>query len=229
MKEVDQSCRTVSNGALDLLLDRWRRARTNASLGGHDDTGSQPARKHVEKMDAVLHEDSAAFRAVPEPVLRRQIFVRRVVFKVSVKQLAQDLILDQVLDGVEQGVVPLHQVGHEYPVALPCHGDQGIGLRDRHGQRLFANDVLAGLKGSERLRKVEEWRRCDVDHVDVVASQERFDILDVGNAEPPRGGTGGLSVGTRHSRQFHARYLRKLLKGVEPETPAADYAQPSFS
>ena len=59
--------------------------------------------------------------------------------------------------------------------------------------------------------------------------RELVDILDVGNAEPPRGGTGGLAVRSRHSGQLDARHLRKLLKGVEAESSAANYAQSNFS
>ncbi len=79
------------------------------------------------------------------------------------------------------------------------------------------------------LRIVQERRRGDVDQVDVIAGQELVDVFDVGNAEPPRGGQGRLSMRSRHSGQLHARHLGKLLKGVEPKTPAADHAEPDFS
>ena len=108
---------------------------------------------------------------------------------------------------------------------LPRRRDHGVGLLDRHRQRLLADDVLARLEGRDRLGMVEKRRRGDVDQVDVVAGQELVDLLDVGDAEPPRGGVGGLPVRARHAGQLHARHLGELLEGIEPETPAADHAQ----
>ena len=40
------------------------------ALGRHDPPGAEPAREEVEEVDAVLDEDAAAFRPVPEPVVR---------------------------------------------------------------------------------------------------------------------------------------------------------------
>ena len=62
MIEVDQDGRTVAYRALDVLLDRRRRAGANAPLGGHDRAGPQPAGEEVEEVHAVLDEDSPALR-----------------------------------------------------------------------------------------------------------------------------------------------------------------------
>ena len=88
--------------------------------------------------------------------------------------------------------------------------------------------MLAGFERRQGLRIVQKRRGGDVDQVDVVAGQELVDVFDVGNAEPPRGGQGRLSMRSRHSGQLHARHLGKLLKGIEPEAAAADHAQSDF-
>ena len=59
--------------------------------------GPEPAREQVEEVDAVLDEDPAALGSVPEPVLGRQVFVRGVIFKIPVQQIAEDLGLDQAI------------------------------------------------------------------------------------------------------------------------------------
>ena len=76
---------------------------------------------------------------------------------------------------------------------------------------------------------VEKRRGGDVDQVNVVAGQELVDVLDVGNAESPRGGQSRLAMRSGHSGQLHARHLGELLEGVEPEAATADHAQPDFS
>ena len=53
-------------------------------------SGPEPAGEQVEEVHAVLDEDSAALGSVPEPVFGRQVFVRGVVLKVSVQEIAQE-------------------------------------------------------------------------------------------------------------------------------------------
>ena len=93
--EVHQDRRAVAHGAMDVLFDGRRRAGSNAALGRHHASGAQPAGEEVEEVHAVLDEDPAALGSVPEPVFARQVFIRCVVFKVSVQQIAQRLGLDQ--------------------------------------------------------------------------------------------------------------------------------------
>jgi hypothetical protein len=128
-------------------------------------------------------------------------------------------------DGVVDGVVPLHQVDREQPVPPPRRFDQGVGLCDRHRQRLLANDVLARFERRQTLRMVQERRSRDIDHVDVVSLEQLLDALDVGNPEPLGCGVCGGPVRSRHADQLHARDLRELLQSVEPESTATDHRQ----
>ena len=79
----------------------------------------------IEKVDAVLDEDSAALGPVPEPMRGRQVLVRGIVLKVTVQRLAQDFRLDQAAHRFVDRIVPLHQIGHEQPVALTGGRDHG--------------------------------------------------------------------------------------------------------
>ena len=154
-----------------------------------------------------------------------QVLVGGVILEVAVEQLAQHLGLDQAADRVGYGVVALHQVGHEQPVALLRRGDHLVGLRDGHRQRLLADHVLAGPEGLHRLGVVQERRRGDVDEIDVVASQHLPTSSMSGMPNRCGRGIGGLPVRPGHARQRHARDLGELLEGIEPETSAADHSQ----
>ena len=116
---------------------------------------SQPG-EQVEEVHAVLDEDAAALGSVPEPVFARQVFIRGVVLKVSVQEIAQDLGLDQVFDCVVDRVVPLHQVDRQQQASFAGDRDHGVGLLERHRQRFLADDVLAGFERREGLRSSEE-------------------------------------------------------------------------
>ena len=179
-------------------------------------------------MDAVLDEDPAALGAVPEPVLGRQVLVGGVILEVTVQHLAEHLRSDQAADRVVDGIVPLHQVGDDEEVALASLRDHGVGLFDGHRQRLLADHVLAGRSAAIAWAMVEERRCGDIDQVDVVASQQLVDLLDVGNAEPRAAAIGRLSVSARHAGQLHPGHLGELLERIETETTAADHAHPDF-
>ena len=73
----------------------------------------------------------------PEPL------VGGVVLEVAVQEVAERLPVDQRFDRVEERVVALHQVRGQQQAAFAGRGDQFVGLFERDGQRLFADDVLA--------------------------------------------------------------------------------------
>ena len=159
------------------------------TLRGRDGARAQPAGEQVEEVHAVLDEDPAALGPVPEPVLGRQVLVRGVVLERSragPRPAPSDWIRRPTASYT--GLYRCIRLATTSRSLLPRRRDHGVGLLDRHRQRLLADDVLAGLEGGHRLRMVQERRSGDVDQVDVVAGQELVDVLDVGDAEPPRGG-----------------------------------------
>ena len=208
--EVDQAGVAVADRTLDLLLDGGTRA--DATLGGLHPAGAQPAGEQVEEVDAVLDEDAAASGAVPEPVFGRQVLVGGVVLEGAVQEVAQDPAADQLPDGVEERVVALHQVGDEQPVVAAGGGDHLVGLRDGQGQRLLADDVLAGLQSHQRLGMVQEGRGRDVDQIDVVAAQQGGDVLDVRNAEAAGSGEGGGAMRAGHADELDTADLSEVLR-----------------
>ena len=208
---------------MDVLLDRG--PRPDPDLGRLDPARPEPPGEQVEEVDPVLDEDAAALAAVPEPVLGRQVLVRGVVLEGPVQHLAQHPGLDQPAHGVEQRVVPLHQVGDQQPVPLPGGGDQLVGLADRQGQRLLDDHVLAGLQGGHRLRVVEERRGGDVDHVHVVPAEELADVVDVLDPEPGGRGQRRGPVGAGHADELDAGHLGELLEREQAEAAAADHPQ----
>ena len=141
------------------------------------------------------------------------------------EHLAQHPGLDQPAHGVEERVVPLHQVGDQQPVPLPGGGDQLVGLGDGQGQRLLDDHVLAGLQGGHRLRVVEERRGGDVDHVQVVAAEELAEVVDVLDPEPGGRGQRRGPVGAGHADELDPGHLRELLEREQAEPAAADHAQ----
>ena len=221
--EIDQGPVGVADRTLDLVLEAA--AGPGRRLGRDDLARPEPAGEEVEEMDAVLDKDAAAFRAVPEPVLRAEPLVGGVVLEVAVQEAAQRLPVDQRFDRVEERVVALHQVRGQQQAAFAGGGHQFVGLLDRDGQRLFADDVLAVLECGQRLLVMQKRRRGDIDQVDVVAIEQRFDLLDVRHAEAAGGGHRCFAMRSRHGDRLHARQLREMLQGKQAEPATADYAQ----
>ena len=107
MVKIEMRAARITHRALHLVLATVGPA---TGLRGNNFTGAQPTRQHVEEMHAMLDKDSAALLAIPEPMLRRKIFVGSVVLKVAVQEFAKRLAIDDPADDVEQRVVSLHQV-----------------------------------------------------------------------------------------------------------------------
>ena len=76
-----------------------------------------------------------------------------------------DDLLDQ-RDGRHAAIVEGDHVGH---ARLLDRGDHLLGLGHVHGQRLFADDHLAGLGRGEHDFVVQDVGHADVDQVDVLA------------------------------------------------------------
>ena len=85
--------------------------------------------------------------------------------------------------------------------------------------------MLAGLERGHRLGIVKKGRSGDVHEVDVVAPQERVDILDIGDPEPRGRGLGRRPVGAGHAEELDALDLREVLEGVQAEASAPDHAE----
>ena len=102
--EVDEDALAVSHDALDVLLDRRRGPGPEPALGRLDLARAEPAGEEVEEMHAVLDEDAAALRPVPEPVFRPEVLVGGIILEGPVDQLAQHLGFDQAADRVATGL-----------------------------------------------------------------------------------------------------------------------------
>ena len=158
-----------------------------------------------------------------------QPLVGRVVLEIAVQKLSESTTLDEPFDGVRQRVIALHQVGGEQEASLAGGGDHRVCLLERHGQRLFAEDVFAVGQRRHALLVVQEGGRGDVDQVDVVAIQKGFDFLDVGHSKTVRGGPRSLTVRSRDGHRLNARQLGEMLEGEQSESAAADDPQPNHT
>ena len=219
--EVEMHAAWVAHGALHLVLAAVGPA---TGLRGDDFAGAQPTGQHVEEVHAVLDEDSAALFAVPEPVLRRQILVGRVVLEVTVQQFAERSAFDDLADDVEQRVVSLHQVRDEQPILSPRERHQLVGLFDRQRERLLADDVLARFECHLGLLVMQKRRRGDVDEVDRRQVEQPIDVDNVLEAVTLRRRQRGRPRGAGHSGQPHAGDLHELLQREQAEAAAADHA-----
>ena len=75
--------------------------------------------------------------------------------------------LDQFPDLDADGKVARPHGLHEEDALLLGHGDELLGLGGRHGQGLFAEDILAGHEGEHGVLEVVAVGSGDVDDVDV--------------------------------------------------------------
>ena len=224
--EVEMHAVVVADRALDLVFAAVGFAA--AGLGGGDLAGAEPAGHQVEEVDAVLDEDAAALFAVPEPMLGGQVFVGGVVFKVAVQHGPERLSVDEAADDAEQVVVALHLVGDQEAILPASEGDQFVGFVDGEGERLFANDVLAGGQRLTGLLEVQKRRRGDVHQLDARQTEQAIDFHDVFQAVSLGGGAGGGPGGAGHACQPDAGHLDELLQREQPKAAATDDAEANF-
>ncbi len=82
--------------------------------------------------------------------------------------------------------------------------------------------MLAGLKRRQRLGVVEEGRGGDVDHVEVVATKERNQIVFIVDAEPGGRCQRCRPVSRGHADEPDPAHLREVLEREQAETAASD-------
>ncbi len=70
MIEIHQHAVAIANGAIHLFFDTA--AGSQGSLRGYNLAGAEPSGEHVEKMNSVFNEDSAAFGPIPKPMFRSE-------------------------------------------------------------------------------------------------------------------------------------------------------------
>lgn len=223
MVEVGEGRLAVTDGGMDVPLDR--RPRPHPDLGRLDPARAGPSGEEVEEVDPGLDEGAPAPGAVPEPVLGRQVLVGGVVLEGPVQDFTQGPIPDEPTHGLEQGVVPLHEIGDEQTIPLPRGGDPLVGLLDRQGERLLDDPMLAGLQGRDRLFVVEERRGGDVHQIHFIPPEELADPLDVLDPEPIGRGQRRGPMGGGHANELDSRDLGELLEGEQPEPAAPDDGQ----
>ncbi len=103
---------------------------------------------------------------------------------------------------------------HDPPRCLSFGHDHAVDLGQRPGQRLLADDFLAGRQCGEDLRDVERRRRADVDDVDIVHAQqfvERPRAMPNGEFVPDRGEPLFVDIAQRH----HPKLVKINLVGCD--------------
>ena len=91
--------------------------------------------------------------------------------------------VDELADRQPRGVEAVHERLHEAHSCGIAGGDHALGLGRGHGQRLLAQDVLAGPGRRHRPLRVEVVRQRDVDGVDVgIGEQCLVRSVDPGDA-----------------------------------------------
>ena len=119
-----------------------------------------------------------------------------------------------------------HEGGAQPNAGLSASGDQGFGVGHGQAERLFAKDMLAGLRAGECLLAMHIGRRGDIDRVKV-AAQEFFDAGDRLRVELARDfgvGGGKLTSKTATSLAWAAGVMpsgmvRRRAMPPEPRTP----------
>ena len=81
-------CITVLHGTVYLIFDICT-VRAFGHLSRHDSAVAQPAGKHIEEVNAMLHKNTPAFGAIPKPVFRRKPLVARIILEIAVQHLPQ--------------------------------------------------------------------------------------------------------------------------------------------
>ena len=162
--------------------------------------------------------------AVPEPVVRPEPFVARIVLEGAAQHVAEKLRVHQRLDLPEERVVALHQVGDEEEPRVSREGHELVGLLHRHRQRLLDDDVLAGAKSVSRLLVVEKWRRGDVDELHVGHREQHLRAFHVRKTEPRGAGERRFAMRAGDAPQRGPRHLRELLRGEHGEATKAEDA-----
>src|SRR4029079_147942 len=173
-------------------------------------------------MHAMLDEDPAALGAVPEPMVRIEPFVARIVLEGAAQDLTEKLRVDERLDLREERVVALHQVGDEETPRVSGKRHDLVGLLHRDGQRLLDDDVLALAESATRLLVVQKWRRGDVDEMHVGYREERFRTFDVHKTKPVGAGERRVAMRACDVPQRGPRHLRELLRSEHREATEAE-------
>jgi len=86
--------------------------------------------------------------------------------------LADGACADQFEDAGDLRMAPVHVGFHEEDIVFPRSLQHLDGLVVMHAHRLFAEDMLLGLRGAEGPFPVVRMRRGDVDDIDIGVGQE---------------------------------------------------------
>ncbi len=163
-------------------------------------------------MHAVLDEDPSALGAVPEPMVRTEPFVARIVLECAAQHVTKKLRVNERLDLREEWVVALHQVRDEETPRVSRERDDLVGLLHRDRQRFLDDDVLARAESGSRLLVVQKWRRGDVDKMHVWHREQHLRALHIRKAEPRGAGKRRFAMRACDVPQRGPRYLRELLR-----------------
>ena len=166
MASVSSPCATVAETrSTGPCGRRAATARTERGL---------PVEQHgrrVEEVHAVLDEDPAADRLVPEPVVGVEVLVAGVVLEAEAPHRAEQGAA-QPAQRAQQRVVAEHVVDDQDPAGALDGRDQVPRVGVVEGERLLAEHVLAGLERRLRDLGVTGRRRGHDDGVDVVVGEQ---------------------------------------------------------
>ena len=186
----------------------------------------------VEEMDAVLHEDAAADRPIPEPVSGPEPFVCRQVLQREPSQRPEEVLAvreSQLLESVEQPVerIPPHDVvDGEVPAAPLCRLDRRNRVGQVGRQRLLAEDVLPGLNRGARHRAVRRRRRRDDHDVDARRCEQGIHIGNRHEAVCPGEGVAALRQDIRCRDRLDRVQVLERREAEASETAASGQPDP---
>ena len=139
--------------------------------------------------------------------------------------------VDQRLEGAPLTRQPQLVADRQQAPRAPGGGDQPVARRERRGQRLLEQHVLAGLQRRHADLGVQVVRHDDVHDVDVAAREERAIVeVDGGVGEIAAGGGGGPRAPAGDRPQRGAGRLGDRARVMATPQPVADepeaHAQP---
>ncbi len=181
----------------DLLLRAERTGKRNEGAVLHEqarggavldldvvDPGRDPAeharhraekmQHHIVQMQSVGDEHAAELRRPFAPPGDGIIFGRAQPESLDRADigLARDAGLDDALGFLDAVAVAILEDRHQHAKCLLLGFHDRINARQRSGQRLFADHMLAGGKGREHLFEMDAWRGADVDDVDSIVGEK---------------------------------------------------------